>query len=150
MFETIWRVCLDCPGAQDQQDEITGDEPMERHRIRKLFLQLDKQEKRRFPKPGQSVEAPRTHGVYVIRNLPGNVLHVGRSHRGYSGLKQRLYDHLQGRSSFVDEYLQGQGSRLRKGYTFQYLEVPIDRERALLEHFATAWYCPKHLGLGSG
>jgi hypothetical protein len=43
----------------------------------------------------------------------------------------------------------GEGKKLRKGFTFQYLEVPNDRERALLEHRATAWHCPAHLGVGS-
>ena len=51
-------------------------------------------------------------------------------------------------SSFVIVHLRSDGKALREGYTFQYLEVPNERERALLEHFATAWHCPEHLGLG--
>src|SRR5260370_26778424 len=128
---------------------IQGQRPMERSKIKNLFQVLEKQPKRRFPKPRQRLEAPQTHGVYVMRSPSGKVLHVGRTHRGYMGLHQRLYNPLQGLSSFVDKYLRGQGSRLRRGYTFQYLEVESDRERALLEHLATAWHCPKHLGVGA-
>jgi hypothetical protein len=32
---------------------------------------------------------------------------------------------------------------------FQCMEIPDDRERALLEYYATAWHCPGHLGLGA-
>jgi len=121
---------------------------MERKNIQKLFKQLDKRARQPFPKSRQHLEAPATHGVYVIRDSAHAVLHVGRTYRGLNGLSQRLYNHLRGQSSFVQVYLQDHGRELRDGYTFQYLEVPDNRVRALLEHFATAWHCPKHLGVG--
>jgi hypothetical protein len=121
---------------------------MERYRIRKLLRLLTKQRRRRFPLPGQRLEAPSSHGVYVIRDGHNKILHVGRAHRGQSGLSQRLNNHLRGQSSFVEVHLRGHGSRLRDGYSFQYLEVSDHRERALLEHFATGSLCPKHLGVG--
>ena|SRR6266487_2161866 len=122
---------------------------MDRHTIKKLFQQLEKQPRLPFPKTRKSLDAPCTQGVYVIRSPSNKVLHVGRSHRGRYGLWQRLRNHLQGYSSFVYEYLGGDGSKLRKRcYTFQCLEIKHPRERALLEHFATAYHCPAHLGLG--
>ena len=51
-------------------------------------------------------------------------------------------------SSFTRVYLKGKRSVLRHGFKFQYLELADDEMRALLEHFATAWHCPAHLGLG--
>ena len=121
---------------------------MERHRIKRLFHALAKQRRRAFPPAGRRLDVPSSHGVYVIRDPRGSVVHVGRTHRGQSGLSQRLNNHLRGQSSFVNVYLRRHGGRLRRGYTFQYLEVPDHRERALLEHFATSWHCPKHLGVG--
>ena len=123
--------------------------PMERKRIEKLFQRLDKQPLCRFPERGYGLTAPRTHGVYVIRDHSNNVLHVGRTLRGRNGLFQRLCNHLLGQSSFVGVHLKGDGRCLRTGYTFQYIEVPDNRERALLESFATAWHCPAHLGVGA-
>jgi hypothetical protein len=122
---------------------------VERQKIKKLFQYLQKQEKQPFPQSRQRVNAPETHGVYVIRDPNQEVVHVGRTHRGQRGLRQRLENHLNGQSSFVYVHLHGKGSSLRGGFTFQYLEVKDDRERALLEHFATAWLCPKHLGVGA-
>jgi hypothetical protein len=122
---------------------------MERRRIQTLFAQLAKQPKRLFPKLKQHLNVPATHGVYVIRDGAQTVLHVGRTYRGRNGLSQRLLNHLRGQSSFALVYLKGHGKKLRNGFTFQYLEVPDSRERALLEHFATAWHCPKHLGVGA-
>ncbi len=122
---------------------------MERHGIKTLFERLQKQETCHFPKAGERLVAPPTHGVYVIRDPSRKVVHVGRTVRGRNGLLQRLYQHLRGQSSFVQVHLNGNCSQLRGGYTFQYLEVPDDRERALLECFATAWLCPEHLGVGA-
>lgn len=122
---------------------------MERHGIKTLFERLQKQKADPFPKAGERLVAPTTHGVYVIRDPARKVVHVGRTLRGRNGLLQRLYQHLRGQSSFVQVHLKGNGSQLRGGYTFQYLEVPDDRERALLECFATAWHCPEHLGVGA-
>src|SRR5437899_658364 len=121
---------------------------MNRITIEKWFRKLEKQPEQKFPKPREHLEAPTAQGVYVIRSPRGKVLHVGRSHRGRYGLWQRLHNHLQGYSSFVFEYLGDRPRRLRNGYTFQCLEVRNPRLRALLEHFATAWHCPAHLGTG--
>ena len=110
---------------------------------------LEEQVWHRFPQARMPLEAPKTQGVYVIRNSSGMVVHVGRTVRGRSGLAQRLRNHLQGQSSFVQKSLAGKASLLRQGYTYQFLEVHHDRTRALLKFIATAWHCPQHLGLGS-
>src|SRR5260370_32858721 len=120
----------------------------ERDKIRTLFNRLKKAAIRKFPLPHRAMDAPCTHGVYVIRNKNGTVVQVGRTQRGSKGLRQRLYDHLSGRSSFTRVYLKGKGKKLRNGYTFQYLCISYRPQRTLLENFATAWHCPKHLGLG--
>jgi len=121
----------------------------ERENIKNLLSQLNSRLKLPFPPRRQRIDAPRTPGVYVIRNSKGEVLHVGRTLRGKNGLFQRLNDHLRGRSSFVRAQFKGDGDRLREGYTFQYLEVDDDRTRALLEHCAICLYCPKHLGVSA-
>ena len=120
----------------------------ERKRIEGLFQQLERQPTIPFPQLRQPLRAPKTHGVYIIRDKKGRVVHVGRSVWGKEGLFQRLHNHLQAQSSFVVVHLSGNGKALREGYTFQYLDVPHARKRALLEHFATAWHCPAHLGVG--
>jgi hypothetical protein len=120
-----------------------------RERIEALFRQLTDQERNRFPQLRGRLDAPDEQGVYVISDPEGDILHVGRTHRGQRGLRQRLDNHLRAQSSFVLKHLRGRGERLREGYTYQYLEVSDPRERALLEHFATAWLCPKHLGTGA-
>jgi hypothetical protein len=122
---------------------------MERQEIEKLFRQLEERPRLRFPKLREALGAPKDrHGVYVIRNPTGDVEHVGRTLRGKERLFQRLKNHLQAQSSFVKKHLSGDGSVLRDGYTYQYLEVDDDRKRALLECYATAWHCPVYLGLG--
>jgi hypothetical protein len=103
---------------------------MGRKRIEKLFAQLDRQPLLPFPERGYGLDVPRSHGVYVIRDRAHNVVHVGRTLRGRNGLFQRLCNHLLGQSSFVGMHLKGDGRRLRTGYTFQFIEVPDDRERA--------------------
>ena len=121
----------------------------EREDIKDLLSQLNSRPESPFPPSGQRINAPKTHGVYVIRNAAGQVLHVGRTLRGKDGLSQRLNNHLRGQSSFVRAYFNGDGNRLRDGCIFQYLEVDDDRTRALLEHCATCWHCPQYLGLGA-
>ena len=123
---------------------------MQRDAIRKLFEKLEQQPLVAFPQGRDKLAAPPDrHGVYVIRNPSGEVEHVGRTLRGRGGLFRRLRRHLGGRSSFMRKHHQRNGKLLRDGYTFQFLVVGDDRERALLEHYATAWHCPAHLGLGS-
>jgi excinuclease UvrABC nuclease subunit len=89
-----------------------------------------------------------SQGVYLIRDENGVVLHVGRTVSGQKGLAQRLENHRSGKSSFVKIHLKGERDLLKNNFTFQYIEVEDDRERALLENHAIAWYCPVHLGLG--
>jgi len=120
--------------------------------IKKLFDELRKQDKQPFPKKGGILNAPREHGVYIIRrNVRGKetVLHVGRTLRGKNGIYQRLKNHLGGASSFTKQYLNGKGSILRtNGYTYQYLVIKSPRKRALLEAYVIGTLCPKHLGTG--
>ena len=111
------------------------------------FRKLIGQRCKPFPKVGFVDDVPDKQGVYVIyspRN--GRVVHVGRTYRGKKGLRQRLRNHLQGASSFTKEFLKGDGSRLRRGYEFQYLTLSPWRRRALLEFYATGILCPLHLG----
>ena len=121
----------------------------ERSSIKRLLKRLNRQPRHPFPSARARLEAPNTHGVYIIRDAARRVLHVGRTLRGKNGLRQRLKNHLQAQSSFVITYLKGHGRRLRSGYTFQYLEVTESRSRILLEYAATVWHCPAHLGDGA-
>ena len=120
----------------------------ERQQIKSLLTRLNSSKVKLFPAERQRIAAPDTHGVYLIRSPSGRVVHVGRTVRGHAGLAQRLTNHLRGQSSFTIGYLRGNGDRLRQGYTFQFIVVRKRRSRALLEHAATAWHCPAHLGLG--
>jgi hypothetical protein len=120
----------------------------EKTTIQKLYKNLTSQKRFAFPEKGKPLNVPCTHGVYIIRK--GNkALHVGRTHRGKKGLHQRLSNHLHGASSFAIKSLGGVGEKLRKDYTYQYLEVKSDRQRALLEAYAVGTLCPVHLGLGN-
>ena len=122
---------------------------IERRRIWKLLVKLGSQHRYPFPEARQALLVPNTQGVYLIRHPSGRVWHVGRTLRGRNGLHQRLTDHLRGTSSFSHACLGRDGSRLRRGFAFQYLEVASPRRRALLEFAATGWHCPKHIGLGA-
>lgn len=122
----------------------------ERALVNALFESLDAQPRVLFPQKGKRISAPLAHGVYVICAPDGTVVHVGRTVTGQKGLSQRLGNHVNGKSSFARGYLKGKTEELRSSFTFQYIEVFDDRERALLEHFATAWHCPARLGLGRG
>jgi excinuclease UvrABC nuclease subunit len=122
---------------------------MDEHKIIvSLFRRLERQPWVPFPVARGKLIAPSGLGVYVIRDAKNRVVHVGRAVRGKSGLKQRLGNHLNGASSFVKKHLNGDGSRLRKGYSFRFLEVNDPRQSALLESLAIARFCPLHLGLG--
>jgi len=119
----------------------------EKRVVQKLFKKLCAQSQCTFPQHRQLLNAPKEPGVYVIRK--GRVvLHVGRTPRGKGGLHQRLKNHLHGSSSFTREYLNGMGANLRTGHTYQYLLVRNPRQRALLEAYAVATLCPKHIGVG--
>ena len=122
--------------------------PTEFERVNQLFDALDKAPLRRFPVLGRGVDAPTTHGVYAIVAPRGRrVVHVGRTVTGKAGLKQRLTNHLQGKSSFVTLHLDRDASCMRGKYWFKYIEVPNPRVRALLEAYATGRYCPSHIGI---
>ena len=122
----------------------------ERQEIIMLFESLLQQPKHIFPKLQHSLDVSVKHGVYII-SRDEDVLHVGRTIRAKGGLQQRLKNHLQGKSSFARAYLSGDGNQLRrKGFAYQYLEVPDPRKRTLLEALAIGKLCPKHIGVGAG
>src|SRR5690348_7428940 len=91
--------------------------------IKAKLRQLLRSPKIAFPKSGERLLAPDDHGVYVIYNPNGRVAHVGRTTRGQRGLGQRLRNHLHGASSFVMQALNGEGSQLRNGYKFRFIEI---------------------------
>jgi GIY-YIG catalytic domain len=119
----------------------------ERNRVQQLFEALNRVSISLFPRGSESIAVPRKRGVYVIRDPDNAVVYVGRTTRAKNGLHQRLRNHMAGKSALVRVLLQGDTSKLREGFSYQFLEVEDDRERALLEHIATAWHCPKVLGL---
>ena len=120
----------------------------ERQKIAALFDSLWKAAVRVFPETRKKLEASRTQGVYVILDPDDTVVHAGRTPRAKGGLHQRLYDHLYGRSSVVQEYRRGNAVSLRGSFKFGCLEVGEPRKRALLEAYPTAWLTPAHIGLG--
>lgn len=109
-----------------------------------LFRNLCKQAIQVFPMPRARLLAPKTPGVYVIRDPSNRVVYVGCTARG---LRQRLNDHLNDRSPLYYD-LNGDCSQLRAKYTFQYLEIDIRRKRAPVEALATGMLCPLHLDSG--
>ena len=95
-----------------------------------------------------SGNAPDGRGVYVIYNPRGQVVHVGGTPRGKRGIAQRLENHLHGKSSFVEQHLDGKGYRLWEGYSFRCLVVRAPKPRAYLEAYAIGMLCPAHIGIG--
>lgn len=95
----------------------------EPERIHQLYQRLKGAPTVRFPRPRGELAAPDGQGVYLIYAPRGMVAHVGRTLRGQKGLRQRLKNHLAGRSSFTKKYLRGNAAALRDGYTFAFLEV---------------------------
>ena len=71
----------------------------------KLYHQLMSQEEIAFPLPRKRMKASTDRGVYIIFDPHCTVVHVGRTPRAKNGIRQRLYDHLGGRSSFTQNYL---------------------------------------------
>lgn len=114
-------------------------------RIRRLFKRLLAQRCYPFPQKGTGIDAPLVQGVYIIKKARV-VWHVGRTTRAKNGLKQRLTNHLRGRSSFTIKEFKGNGGRLRTGFVYQYLKVPNHKYRALLEAYAAGCLCPRHFG----
>jgi hypothetical protein len=72
----------------------------------------------------------------------------GRDARARRGIRQRLFDHLQGRSAFTKRRFKYRGYMLRSGYKFRYLIVENPRDRALLEPYAIGCLCPAFIGYG--
>ena len=121
----------------------------ELEKIKKSYRLLLEAKKYNFPKPDEKLEAPTQQGVYVISAPNGAVLHVGKTSRAKNGLRQRLKNHLLGQSSFTKKYLNGDGKKLRGKHTFKYVRVDNSRLRTLVEAYAIAHLCPKHLGTGT-
>ena len=120
----------------------------ELRKIERLFKNLCKQQVRGFPRLHKELNASKEQGVYLIVNCNDRIVHVGRTRGAKQGIYQRLKNHLYGSSSFTRGYLASDGSELRKGYKYRYLEVKEPRERALLESYAIAHLCPLHIGTG--
>ncbi len=122
----------------------------ERGRVERLLTELQKTSYRPFPEPRKRLEAPTQRGVYIIYSPEGKVVHVGGTPYARRGLRQRLRNHLAGKSSFVKKFpkLKRKGSKLRRGYGFRCLVVADPRLRALLECLAIGRLCPEHIGQG--
>lgn len=99
----------------------------EPEKLRELFKILMREPKQRFPRPHEQLDAPTSRGVYVIYDPKGRPAHVGMTPRAKKGIRQRLGNHLAGRSSFVVRHLKRDGSKLRGRYEFQCLPVSNDR-----------------------
>jgi len=116
--------------------------------IERLHRKLCTSKKVLFPKAGYQIYAPSEKGVYIIYNKNNEVVHVGCTPHAKNGIKQRLSDHLQGRSSFVAQFLQRNGEKLRYGYSFRCLAVDDPCDRKYLEALTIGKLCPKHIGKG--
>lgn len=101
-----------------------------------------------FPQRGCALDCDERRGVYVIYGPDGGVLHVGDTPRAKHGIRQRLRNHLAGKSSFVRAVYGGHGERLREGHMYRYLVVPDGRLRSLLQAYAIGHLCPAHIGGG--
>jgi hypothetical protein len=122
---------------------------MARHKkISRLYGKLLDSEKVLFPATGYKFSAPSQKGVYIIYNYNDKVVHVGCTPRARYGIRQRLCNHLQGKSSFVGQFLRGNGTLLRLGYGFRCLVVEEPCDRKYLEGLAIGKLCPKHIGKG--
>lgn len=122
--------------------------PREQTVVRRDYERLRRARRVPFPAARQRLNCPTCQGVYLIIDPAGRVVHVGRTTRARAGLSQRLKAHLAGRSSFVIKYLKNRRSRLRRGYSYAFIEVPHPRLRALVEAYATGVLCPRHIGTG--
>lgn len=116
--------------------------------IERLYKELCSSKKVLFPKTGYKIPAPFEKGVYIIYNKNNEVTHIGCTLHAKNGIKQRLSDHLHGRSSFVAQFLQRNGANLRCGYSFRCLIVDDPCDRKYLEALTSGKLCPKHIGKG--
>ncbi|MGX1348008.1 hypothetical protein AB7M49_001584 [Bradyrhizobium elkanii] len=112
------------------------------------FERLIRSPMTQFPNAGERLDVPHLQGVYIIYDPKGRVAHVGRTVRGKRGLHQRLNNHLQGASSFVQKEL-AEGSALRGGYKYRFIAIEDNRLRAFLEAFTIGQLCPDHIGGGA-
>ena len=130
---------------------MTLEQKREHERVKALFTELMDKPLQTFPPLRGELKAPDQRGVYVIYLPRGKkVLHVGRTPRAQGGIAQRLRDHMSGNSSFVIQYLDRDGSKLRGKYKFHCIVVDNPERRAFLEAYATGQLCPDHIGLGLG
>ena len=120
----------------------------EQQRVKVLFSELMRSPLQTFPALRGELKAPDQQGVYVICDPRGKVVHVGRTPKAKGGIAQRLRDHMSGASSFTNQYLKGEGAKLRGMYKFRCIVVENPRYRAFLEAYATGQLCPAHIGLG--
>ncbi len=120
----------------------------EHREIRALFDKLMRAPCHQFPLSYGRLEAPTEKGIYVIYSPRGKIMHVGATPRAKRGIRQRLFDHLQGRSAFTKRAFKQRGYKLRNGYKFRYLVVKNARNRALLEPYAIGCLCPSFIGYG--
>jgi hypothetical protein len=115
--------------------------------IMDLYSQLIEATNHTFPQKGR-VNISSFHGVYIIYNPKGKVLHVGKTDRAKKHLSQRLQNHLYNQSSFSRIFLKFNGKILRNDFYFKYLEIENARTRTLVEKLATGLLCPTHIGTG--
>jgi excinuclease UvrABC nuclease subunit len=108
--------------------------------VRTLFEQLQLAPLQRFPEPGEKLNAPNQPGVYVLYGTKGKIRYVGLA-RGSKGLRPRLLTHLN-THWHIAKY--GRDFRSRGG--FRCLVVQNERQRALLEAYATGCLCPAYIG----
>jgi len=127
---------------------MTLEQKREHERVKALFTELMRSPLQTFPPLRGELNAPDQRGVYVIHHPRGKVAHVGRTPRAQGGIAQRLRDHMSGNSSFVIEYLDRDGFKLRGKYKFRCIVVDNPERRAFLEAYATGQLCPDHIGLG--
>lgn len=117
------------------------------NKVHKLFTKLINSSLVKFPQKGK-VEITIEHGVYIIYSPKKLVLHVGKTHRGKNGLKQRLQNHINNSSSFSKQYLNKKGKVLREGYKYKFIIVKDPRLRTFLEALTTGMLCPAYIGTG--
>jgi len=116
-------------------------------KIEKLFEKLINAKEEVFPEMRGKLSAPEKKGVYLIINPKNQIVHVGNTPRAKKGIAQRLKNHINGSSSFKYHFLNGDGSKLRGKYKYKCLVVENPRNMVLLEAYAIAHLCPKHLGV---
>jgi len=120
----------------------------EQETVKAFFTELMRSPLQTFPAFRRELKAPDRRGVYVIYDPRGKVVHVGRTPKAKGGIAQRLRNHMSASSSFTNQYLKGEGSKLRGKYKFRCIVVDDRRRRALLEAYAIGQLCPTHIGLG--